>query len=318
MPCFSPLHGWRSRLKTALGKRAVVFKLASGYQDMPIAVPCGQCIGCRLERSRQWAMRCLHESELHEENCYLTLTFDDEHLPEGGSVNVRDLQLFFKKLRKRYASARIRYFACGEYGEGLRRPHYHALLFGFDFPDRVFGRMSGQFRLYTSEILSELWGNGMCWVGDVTFESAAYVARYVLKKQTGKGASVHYERPVDTESGEITSLVPEFIVMSRGGRGPGGLGGIGSRWFKKFRKEVYSSDEDFVVMRGIKMRPPKFYDALLEAVDPGLFQDVKIRRVRSADDPKIRANNTDGRLSVREEVQRSKMSLLKRRFEDDR
>lgn len=278
---------------------------------MPIAVPCGQCIGCRLERSRQWAMRCLHESELHEENCYLTLTFDDEHLPEGGSVRVRDLQLFFKKLRKRYASIRIRYFACGEYGEGLKRPHYHALLFGFDFPDRVFGKMSGEFRLYTSEILSELWGNGLAWVGDVTFESAAYVARYVLKKQTGKGSEVHYERPADEESGEIVKLVPEFIVMSR-------RPGIASEWFDKFGKEVYGEGVDFVVVRGIKMRPPKFYDGRLEVVSPALFHDVKVARKRAADAPAVVWNNSDRRLSDREIVQVSKQALNIRRFEDDR
>lgn len=250
----------------------------------------------------------MHESELYEENCFLTLTY--EEVPEDASVSVRELQLFFKRLRKKYAPRSIRYFACGEYGEDLARPHYHALLFGFDFPDKVFAKMSGDHRIYESETLSQLWGHGLAWIGAVSFESAAYVARYVLKKRTGKAGVQHY-RSLDMGSGELRGLTPEFVVMSR-------RPGIGSQWFSRFGSDVYGRDQDFVVVRGMKMRPPKFYDGKLEAVDPGLFHDIKVQRLRAADHPSVKANNTDDRLTVRETVQQAKQSLTSRRFEDDR
>lgn len=307
--------------KSPSEKRAIVFKGPKGAGWEPVQLPCGQCVGCRLERSRQWAMRCVHESELYEENCFLTLTFSDENLPKDGSVRVRDLQLFFKKLRKKISSekfieefpgcgSKIRFFACGEYGEGLARPHYHAIIFGFDFPDRVFSKMLGEYRVYESEILSSVWGNGLAWIGTVTFDSAAYVAGYVLKKRTGKGAVDHY---VDQDG---VVLTPEFLVMSRGGRGKG-HGGIGSEWFEKFGKEVYGSTEDFVVIRGVKVRPPKFYDRRLEMADAGAYQAVMDRRRLRADDPKVVANNTRARLLVREVVAKSKQSLTLRRYERD-
>ena len=137
MPCFHPLTGYLARDANASGKRSIVFdpKLALGV-DVKRQVPCGRCIGCRLERSRQWAMRCVHEASLYKNNCFITLTFNDYYLPKDGSLHVEHFQKFMKRLRKRFGSG-VRYFQCGEYGELLRRPHYHACLFNFDFPDRV-------------------------------------------------------------------------------------------------------------------------------------------------------------------------------------
>lgn len=167
-----------------------------------VQLPCGQCIGCRLDYSLHWAVRCMHEAQMHDENCFLTLTYSDEHVPSSGSLDKGALQKFWKRLRKRFPERRIRYFACGEYGERLHRPHYHACVFGFDFPDRELFMMREGIPLYTSEALAQCWPFGFCSIGDVTFESAAYVARYACKKITGEAASRHYER-IDYETGEI-------------------------------------------------------------------------------------------------------------------
>ena len=244
----------------ANGKRKIVFNPRDGFSDLPILLPCGQCIGCRLERSRQWAIRCMHEAQLHDENSYITLTYNDKNLPKDGSLNLRHFQLFMKRLRKK-TGKKIRFYHCGEYGEKFKRPHYHACLFGYQFPDlRYFKTINGN-KLYTSKYLDSVWTNkngetmGFSTIGNVTFESAAYVARYIMKKINGEKAEAHY---VNKETGEI--LKPEYTTMSRR---PGGLG---AEWLKKYKTDVYPGD--FVVVRGKKMKPPKYYDRQYELTYP--------------------------------------------------
>lgn len=297
MTCFRPLEGYRSRTVNQNGKRPIVFKLVDALNDRPVKVPCGQCIGCRLEKSRQWAMRCMHEASLYEDNCFLTLTYDDEHLPKDLSLDVREFQLFMKRFRFE-CGAGIRFFHCGEYGERYGRPHYHAIIFNYDFPDKVLFKRSNGFALYTSDILSRLWSNGYAVIGDVTFDSAAYVARYVMKKVTGEASDEHYKVIVD---GQEFNKRPEYTTMSR-------RPGIGKGWFDKYWRDVYRGD--FVVVDGVKMLPPKFYDSQFEAIDPTVFGRIKRRRVVAAD--KVRSNNTSGRHRVRETVKASRISLLKR------
>lgn len=302
MPCYHPLNGWKSRLANESGKRSITFDRARGFIDMPVQVPCGQCIGCRLERSRQWAMRCVHEASLHEDNCFITLTYDDDHLPESGSLIKRDYQLFMKRLRKRFGSD-IRFFHCGEYGETTNRPHYHACLFNFDFPDKVLLKTSMGNRLFISETLSELWPYGFSLIGDVTFESAAYVARYIMKKVTGDKSEAHYTR-VDPSSGEMLQVEPEYVTMSR-------RPGIGSLWFDKFTGDVFPSD--FITLRGKKMKPPKYYDRLYEFSAPDLLREIKSRRKFKAKSHS--ENNTLSRLQVRETVQKRRLEKLPRPLE---
>lgn len=224
MACFHPLKGWASKSNPS----GITFNKKLGYEDLPRTVPCGNCSGCRLERSRQWAVRCYHESQMHEHNSFVTLTYSPENLPENGSISVRTLQLFVKRLRKKYPH-KIRFFACGEYGDLLERPHYHLCLFGHDFMDRKYYKTTetGD-RLYRSAELESLWSFGFSTTGDVTFKSAAYVARYVMKKINGTAAALHY--------GEKT---PEFLTMSR-------RPGVGTGWLKKFESDVYPND--FVVI----------------------------------------------------------------------
>lgn len=270
---------------------------------MPVTLPCGQCVGCRLERSRQWAMRCYHEASLFEHNCFITLTFNSQHLPEDMSLDVRDWQLFMKKLRKKYGSG-IRFFHCGEYGSHKGRPHYHACLFNFDFPDKKLWQIKNGYPLYRSPSLEELWPYGYSTIGEVTFESAAYVARYIMKKITGEAAEEHYQY-VDPETGEIFDRKPEYTTMSR-------RPGIGKKWFEQFASDVYPSD--FVVVNGKKLKPPKYYDGLFEVEDPDAFNKIKGERRKSA--KQHIDNNTPERLIIRERVQLNKLARLERNHDN--
>ena len=310
MACFNPLVAFRGKIRNAVsGKTPVVFSARDAADpDDPLKLPCGQCIGCRLERSRQWAVRCVHEASLYERNCFITLTFAPEHLPKSGSLDKRDFQLFMKRLRKKHGPG-VRYFHCGEYGEKNFRPHYHACLFNFDFSDRelwtVRGPSDEQVRLYTSKDLSELWPFGFSTIGDVTFESAAYVARYITKKITGEAAASHYER-ADAVTGEVFSVLPEYTTMSR-------RPGIGRGWLDKYTTDVYPHDR--VILRGQEFRPPKYYDAIFQVDNPGVMDDVKESRKKRA--VAFAKDGTFGRLRVREQLQYLRFKTLKRGLEYD-
>lgn len=288
MPCFHPVKGWKSS-----GGRLVFSRGQSA--GVALTVPCGQCIGCRLERSRQWAVRMMHESSMHRANCFVTLTYAPEFLPPYGSLVKSDFQCFMKRLRKAISPTRVRFFHAGEYGEALGRPHYHACLFGFDFPDRVPFTVRGEYPVCRSPLLERLWPVGLCEVGTLTFESAAYVARYVTKKVTGRAAEDHYA-VCDPETGEMVQLQPEYATMSR-------RPGIGAEWLSRFQKEVYPSDE--VVVRGRAMKPPRAYDVRVGTTDPELVAQVKRERSLKRD----YVNGTERRLGVREEVTTARMRV---------
>lgn len=277
----------------------MVFRASDGFTDRPINVPCGRCHGCRLEKSRQWAMRCLHEASLHSNNCFITLTYDDDHLPTDLSVNVHHFQKFMKRLRKRFGDG-IRFFHCGEYGENLGRPHYHACLFNFDLPDRVLWSTREGLNLYTSATLQELWPYGFSTVGDVTFESAAYVARYVMKKINGKDADEHYEwyHPI---TGQVYRRASEYVTMSR-------RPGLGRGWLSKYLGDVYPHDQ--VVINGVVCKPPRFYDDIYDVLQPRDTQRIKALRIQNG--KKHACDNTLRRLKDREEVMTSRLTQLKR------
>lgn len=297
MPCYSPLKAWRGRKCGPSGKVKVVFEKEDSC-GISIDLPCGQCIGCRLERSRQWAIRMMHEASLHQDNCFVTFTYSPEHLPADLSLNKRHFQLFMKRLRKRCGA--VRFFHCGEYGESTGRPHYHAILFGFDFPDKVLYSERGDVRLYSSVLLDELWGWGVCRIGSVSFESCAYVARYILKKVNGDDADRHYSR-VNSITGEEYSIAPEYVTMSR-------RPGIARDWFLKYGDEVFPFDE--VVSRGFPSRPPRYYDSLLELSEPDVF--VSVKRKRLSDMRKHEEDLTPARLAVREKCAQARVRVFKR------
>lgn len=286
MACYHPLQGYQ-----CFDGSVVFTELRRHDVRRSLQLPCGQCVGCRLERSRQWAMRCVHEASQHDRNCFITLTYGETCLPANLSLQYRDFQRFMKRLRKRIAPMQVRFFMCGEYGELNARPHYHACLFGFDFPDKVFLRRVGSgFDLFESKILSDLWPFGFCSLGSVTFESAAYVARYIMKKITGSAAEAHY--------GE---RVPEFCHMSL-------KPGIGSIWFEKYSSDVFPGD--YVVINGVKVRPPKYYDRKFTRLDPDSFAFIAESREKNARDRY--SDNTDARLVVKEEVTIARLRSLRR------
>ncbi len=320
MACFHPLKAFRSLTrKTVNGKSVINFNLAdavvSPYED--VELPCNQCIGCRVERSRQWALRCVHEASLFIDNCFVTLTFDNDNLNENGSLVKSDFQKFMKRLRKKYngiskvvsksgkISYPIRYFHCGEYGSQLSRPHHHVCLFNFDFPDKRLWSVRESVRLYRSESLEKLWPFGFCTIGNVNYQSAAYVARYVTKKVNGKMADTHYKR-VDVSDGEVFKIVPEYITMSR-------RPGIGKRWFEQFGSDVFP--KDFVTHDGKKFRPPKYYDNIYDSVCPDALEKIKLKRKLASD--RHVENNVFERLTVRERVALLTNKVQLRSYEND-
>lgn len=295
MPCYGPIDAWQK------DDGSIVF-VERGAIRRALKLACGQCIGCRLDRSRQWAVRCVHEASLHEYNSFVTLTYDDDFLPQNGSLAYEDFQRFLKRLRKKCGS--VRFYMCGEYGAANGRPHFHACLFGVFFHDREYLRTlpSGS-KIFRSVLLESLWPFGYSSVGDVTFESAAYVARYICKKVTGSEADAHYLR-VDSATGEVFSLIPEFCRMSL-------KPGIGARWFEKYMAEVFPAD--YVIIRGVKSKVPRYYKTMLKLLDPFesdlVDHDREVRVGDFVDDCSVE------RLAVREVVARARLNFKKRGLE---
>jgi hypothetical protein len=303
MTCYFPIKAWRSRSgRNENGSWPIVFKKVAGYADMELTVPCSRCIGCRLERSRIWASRIMHENQLHEESCFLTLTYDDKNLPHNNNLDKSALQKFFKRLRKKIG--KVRYFACGEYGDQLGRPHYHVILFGHAFSDdRTLYAVRNGNRLYNSETLQGLWNRGHCVIGDVSFESAAYTARYIMKKQLGLPDELK-DCVIDYDTGEILfEREPEFVTMSR-------RPGIARDWYEKYKGDVYPHDE--VIVRGdVKCRPSRYYDKLYDIEYPKKFKAIKARRAERAS----KLDDDYKRLEVKEILKRRQINRLKRNYE---
>lgn len=300
MPCYKPVPVWRSRQVNPTGKRSIVFSENLGVDGTRSDIPCGYCIGCRLDRASEWQARLIHESKMHTQSCFLTCTYDDDHLPRDGSLNKKHFQDFLKRLRKS-TNGGIRFFACGEYGDTTRRPHYHALIFGYDFPDkRPYSKGAKGDTLYNSKILHKLWGHGNCLIGAVSADSCGYVARYIMKKITGQMAKDHY-RTVNTHTGEVFDLLPEYIHMST-------RPAIGLNFYEKFKDEITQSD--FVLVKGKKRKTPRYYDKRLEKENPFLLEDLKFLRAEKA---QLRSqDSTPERLAVREEVKLATIKPLSR------
>jgi hypothetical protein len=296
MPCYYPLKAYQ-----CLDGHIVFYESKRHDTVKTLSLPCGQCIGCRLERSRQWAIRCMHEAQMHTQNCFITLTYNDNHLPSDKSLHYRDFQLFIKRLRKRYPGRKIRYYMAGEYGENFGRPHFHACIFGHDFHDKkLWQRTAAGSMLYRSAKLEALWPFGYSSIGDVNFESAAYTARYIMKKVTGKQQDQHYTE-IDQETGEIKKRTPEFNKMSL-------KPGIGCDFYKKYTSDIYP--QDYVILRGKKVKPPKYYDKQYKIDQPYEYDELLYMREKNA---KLNSeDNTPERLSVKESVTMAKLQKLKR------
>ena len=329
MPCYRPITAYRSKKgpDKETGKTQIVFNTQEGFIELPVDVPCGQCIGCKQERSRQWATRCVYEAQMYDDNTFVTLTYAPEHLPPGGTLRPKDMTNFLKRLRKKFVPKnpyckkyfkelydkfkelhQIRYFQCGEYGDNFGRAHHHILLFNIKFPDEKLWRIHKKLgvKYYRSNILEKLWPWGHSEIGAVNFESAAYVARYVTKKITGKQAEKHYEN-IDIETGEITQRKPEYITMSR-------RPGIGRKYYEEYGKEIYNHDK-CVIREGLLTKPPKYYDSLFDAQNPEDF--LLLKEKRKEEGKKHEKDNTPLRLKVKEACKTKQFNLLVRPIERD-
>lgn len=317
MPCYHPIKAYRVGDRENR-KTEVVFSALRGANVLhELTLPCGSCIGCKMERSRQWAVRCVHESQLYQDNCFITLTYNSEHLPDGREIDYRDFQLFMKRLRKRFTyrvkrkyfgpvgSKIIRFFACGEYGETYTRPHFHAVIFNLDFDDRVYFKTSPSgAKIYTSKTLDSIWtdkaGNsiGYATVSDCNFATAAYVARYVFKKELSDNSKYDY---IDPETGEVHSREPELLRMSL-------RPGIGAGFYEKYKSDMFP--HDYCVIEGKQMKPPKFYYKKLAEDDGFMYDAIQYEReIRSRERSE---DNTPERMEVKEKVLTARLSFLKR------
>lgn len=315
-----------------------------------IILPCGRCSGCRLDKSRKWAIRVMHEAQMHEVNSFITLTFApftwvsngiraegypwfDTRQDSASTLRYVEFQRFMKRFKSRIRdhygkkiAKLIRFYMAGEYGEQFGRPHFHACIFGFNFPDRVFVcRSPSGAAVYRSKMLEELWPFGYSSVGELTFESAAYVARYCMKKITGNAADDHYDF-IDPASGDRIWRTPEFNKMSL-------KPGIGAPWLDKFRTDVYPHDH--IIVRGKECAVPRYYDKLLERMYGEQFDraiklsngqiigyenvtlcdkmdEIRENRLRKAE---LSAHdNTPERLRAKEEVLQATLLRLKRKL----
>lgn len=297
MPCFKPLWAIKNPGDTRysvkprfsnvkekgkaleLGGYMPYVDFDTGELIEPVQIPCGKCLGCRLDYSRQWANRCVLESQCYKsgECSFLTLSYDEHNVPwsDDGclyTLKPKDIQDFIKRFRMRVFrefGKEVRFFLCGEYGDAedgqIPRPHYHVLLFGFEFFDKKYKGLSKSGEpVFISKYLDEIWGKGYTWIGELNWQTCAYTARYVMKKQKGKEAGAYYQKK---------GIVPEFVRMSL-------KPGIGAEYYNLHKDEIYKNDE-IVVPNGdvvITSKPPPYFDSLLERENPELLARIKSAR----------------------------------------
>lgn len=325
MPCYSPLKGWKDA-ETG----GIVFRKDGNVIDN-MEVACGQCLGCRLDRSRMWAMRIVHESGLHiadQGNSFITLTYRDKigatqeqldngyHIPDDWSLHKDHFVKFMKRLRKHFPQ-RIRFFHCGEYGNickhnidlrvvkcpmcNVGRPHYHAILFNCSFDDLEVSGTNLDEPRFTSPTLEKIWKYGFVDVGEVNFESAAYVARYVLKKVNGEAADSHYMQ-CDMD-GVVTFVEPEYCTMSR-------KPGIGRDWYERYKDDVFPSDEVPVPGSGVFKKVPRYYEEILKHEDALTLEEIKAMRQKFMEENSD--EYTPERLMDKYKVKKAQVNLLRR------
>lgn len=292
MSCYHPLDGYRQ----PSGSVKIGFEPPGSVEK--VRIPCGSCFGCRMEYAENWSVRCTHEAKLWDHNYFITLTYDDEHLPPFASLRPEDLQRFWKRLRKAVSGHReapdgsgekpVRYFACGEYGSRTDRPHYHALLFNVAL-DMEQGH---------SEILERAWPHGSHLVSEFTPGRARYVAGYAAKKVKGRIASDLRYSVINETTGELVKRVPEFNRMSR-------KPGIGVWYFERYRQDFFRG---FVTdPGGVKRRLPRYYrDRLLS--DPDFEYADELRR-GAWEVARDRAEDKPERMHVRETVHKARLGL---------
>ena len=324
MTCYTPLHAFQAVKKKSNNRASVYFEMPREIAHFKIQLPCGQCIGCRLDKSIQWAARCMHEAQMHEHSQFITLTYNDDNLPLDGSLYPPDFRNFMKRYRlslnrgipeyldksREFPNpefTRIRYYHGAEYGDELKRPHHHACIFGHDFEDKeIFHECEGILTYY-SKTLEEIWGHGFATTSDLTLQSAAYVARYCMKKITTSQQSeekhyAHYETTCPI-TGEIKTLLPEYATMSRNP-------GIGRDWYDRYHTDIFPHDT--TIYKGKNIKTPRYYENLLRSSNELAFDLVKEKRKAHA--LLHKSDNTPSRLRAREKVKQLTYNQLNRKL----
>lgn len=303
MSCYSPIQAYKAKNATNdNGKQVIIFQDMQGSKNFEsIQLPCGKCIGCRMDYSRMWMARITKEASLYANNCFLTLTYNEENLPIKDVINketgelitghplVKEhLQKFIKRLRRNYEYHKkhtgIRFYACGEYGGRSMRPHYHLALFNIDTTTwgdiKQIGNNKQGDALFTSERIEKIWGKGFITIGDLTPQSAAYIARYMLKKQKGDGKAWYYES---------RGIVTEYTSMSV-------KPGISAIWYEQNKDKYWLQDKIIVPQRNkapATVKTPQYFDKLLEKEDPEKLKNIKESRQRRGEQQrKIRAQQS--------------------------
>lgn len=334
MPCYFPLTGYKDPVTGGL-----TFKGKNAKETMEVA--CGQCTGCRIDRSRMWAIRISHEASLHNAtngNCFITLTYRDKDrcdveqlrkglhirddwsldtptIDEDGKQKSSHIQAFLKRLRKKYSDRQIKFYQCGEYGnrcihgkdleeEGcifcnVGRPHHHACIFNLQFDDLYQYAVQNGTPRYSSPTLEAIWQYGFVDVGELNFQSAGYVARYIMKKVNGEKQEEHYSRK--GPCGEITPLAPEYSSMSNG---------IGERWLEKYSADCFPADEVPVVGKGVIKKVPRYYMDKFAKDNPDIEEEIKEARKKYRHENS--AEYTPQRLMQKYRVKQAQVKLLKR------
>lgn len=328
--CYHMIKAWQPRpeYKNELPKEIKFSRPRSEYKYQEIKVACGQCIGCRLKYSRDWATRiALEAAKTPGRNWFLTLTYSDENLPIKESINTetgelvygatllpKDLQDFLKRLRRHwdyhYKENKIKFYGCGEYGELYERPHYHVCLMNMTIREETLEKwfINHEYnQIWKSEEIEKIWGKGIVGVGEVTWSSAAYVARYMIKKQKGPNAKWFY----DSQAKE-----PEFVRMSRNP-------GLAREYAEKQLEEIYKNDE--IILPGKKakkVKPPRYFDNLYDLKNPEKMAIIKERRREAAEENlknKLSRTQLDeiDYMKVEENKQTEKAKQLRRQLREE-
>jgi len=291
--CFRPLP---SQYRDDGTVRVRPYSKARPAADDEFEVPCGKCIGCKVDRARAWSIRIGHEAQSWDSNLFCTFDYSPEHL-KSWSLEYPDFQGFMKRLRKRLPSP-IRFFVAGEYGETYKRPHWHAILFNCRFPDQE------RFKNGTLQSLlaEELWGKGRVVIGDVNATSAAYVAGYTYGKRYGAEAQDYYEDLVNPLTGEVGRRRSELVVMSR-------RPGLGAEWYRRFGSDLFPND--VAVQEGRQYKVPRYYAEKFRASNPGEWEAISERRyLKALERPE---ESTVERREVREKVAEAKNRFYSQR-----
>lgn len=263
----------------------------SADSDDLLVVPCGRCLGCKMARSREWAIRIIHEIDSWESNIFATFTYDDEHLPQNNSISVHELKKLWKRLRKNI-NRPIKYYACGEYGERKGRPHYHAIIFNLSLQEHGIYTEGKDKGVAYSGPLVDCWPFGQVHLGTVTFNSARYVSQYLEKKYYGikakkefldRGLEVPFQVVSQGLGLEYALKNKDQLVKDLGVRISGSLLAL-PRYYKK-KLEIDKKEFE-------RMAKQLKVDTNLRLFDKGIFDPEEVKKFLIQENQQKEANLT--------------------------